>query len=252
MKLLNCIVFLLFYGTLTAQTEIAKTTIERFNGQGNLKFSPQSQVYGFDNSEIGVIGNGYLDTFWHKGEIVFYPEKGKVSDKNQLTIAEDLEIRWDIYRNEVDVLLKSGVHATLGNSIYEFSYQDRGKKRIFRNTAAISNDDDLSLGFYEILTDGKLLLLKKHEAKLEKPTFNPALNVGSKDYTFKKTDALYYAKKRVIDKLKMKENFILEELMPNQKEAMKKYIADNNLSVKKEAHLSNAFNQYNEYCGKTK
>jgi hypothetical protein len=40
--------------------------------------------------------------------------------------------------------------------------------------------------------------------------------------------------------------------MPNQKEAMKKYIADNNLSVKKEAHLCNAFNQYNVYCGKAK
>ncbi len=225
---------------------------DRFNAQyGSAKISPQSQMYSFDNTEVTVKGFGYLDTLWHKGEIVFYPD-GPILDKNSLTKAEDMQIRWDIYRNEVDVLLTNVPHAAPGISIYQFSYSDNGKTRVFRNVAAIIAEKDRNLGFYEVLTDGKLLLLKKHEVKLEKPTFNPALNIGDKDYVFKKTDILYSAKNRVIEKLKLKESYILEELMPNQKEAVQKYIADNKLNLKKESHLINTFNQYNVYCGKTK
>lgn len=222
---------------------------DRFNGTaaGTAKLSPNTVMYGFDNSPSTVIGNGYFDTLWHTGYIIFYPEGDKpISDDNPLTSASDILIRWDIHRNEIDVLLKNRVFAVPGNTVYEFSFVDKtNKKKIFQNYAAISMEFDRTKGFFEIISKGNLSLLKKIETKIKPPTFNPALNIGEKDYIFEKLESFYYAHKRNIEKIKPKKSLFLDEIMVNQKNEVAKFLSSNDINFKKEADLKKLFEFYN-------
>jgi hypothetical protein len=247
--------FIIFYCTATffasAQDSqpIVNSTIDRFNGTGGIgvsKINAQTMMYGYDNTEIRVKGNGYLDTLWHKGNIVFYPETGKVSKDNPLTLAENLTIRWDIHRNEIDVMINNKILATAGSTVYEFSYlEPNGKRRIFRNTAAIVKNDDKTLGFYEVLADGKAMFLRKYETQVKNPTFNAALNVGDKDYYFQRVEGFYAEKADIIEKLKSKTSFFTEGLMKNKAKNIELFIKENNLNLKKEEDLIKLFSYYN-------
>lgn len=251
MKQIISFFFIVFYfGQLMLFAQNDQNIInDRFNGlaAGGAKLTPNTVMYGFDNSPATVVGNGYLDTFWHTGYIIFYPQDNKpITDDNPLESASDLSIRWDIHRNEIDVKLKNRIFGVKGNTVYEFGYVDlNGRKRIFKNHAAISMEFERTNGFYEVLSKGDVLLLKKYEAIIKPPTFNPALNIGEKDYIFAKNESFYYAKKRNIEKIKPKKSLFLDDIMVNRKSEIDKYFSINDLNLKKENDLVKLFEFYN-------
>ncbi len=59
-------------------------------------------------------------------------------------------------------------------------------------------------GFFEVLQDGEVQLLKKVYIEILRPNFSPALNVGSKDTKIIKKSEYFYAIKNKLNQIKKK------------------------------------------------
>lgn len=219
---------------------------DRFNGfGGNMKVGISTIINGFDNEPVEVIGNGYLDTAFCVGEVIFYQERRP--NAKPYEAAHDVNIRLDIHRNELDVRLSSGIYSAPGNTIEEFRFKDKlNRQHIFRNINELSPIEGRNSGFYEILSDGKnYKLVRAHKVKVAVPNFNPILNTGSKDYVFEHDKPLYYIADGISGTFKPKTNFVTTEVCRGHTKPIEDFIKDNKINLKKESDVVLLFSYLN-------
>jgi hypothetical protein len=188
----------------------------------------------------GVKGDVYLNKFF--SPVVFQLYDG---DK----IVEGYLAKLDLKQNEFDIFTKDGVKALRGTLIKSFIMIDSLTKfqSNYVSTKEFKTPEGASFpeGFFEILAEGKLTLLALTEITVKKPDFNPALNVGSKDYKIIKKEQLYYNAGSGIVELPTKKNFI--KLFPDHQKEIDDYMAINNLSSSKMRDVVKTFEFYNEF-----
>ena len=113
------------------------------------------------------------------------------------------------------------------------------------NGKEFRNEDDVPLlGFYQILSDGELNLLK-HTELIFKPadTRNITHKVGSGDDKYTKKPHLYYvvgAKAYVLPRKKA-----ITELFKDRKEEMDNFIKINGIDLNLDYHVVAVFDHYN-------
>lgn len=194
-------------------------------------------IITMSGAEAGIKGDVYLNK--HFNNVVF-----QLYDNDK--IVEGYLAKLDLKKNEFDVMVPHGVKVLKGNLIKSFIFID-SLTRFQTNYVNLKEwktpDERLDEGFIEILAEGKLTLAKRTELIVKKPDFNPALNVGSKDYKFLKQEQLYYIADKTLIELPGKKNFI-KIFMGDSKE-IERFILSNNLSITKIADLIEIFNYYN-------
>jgi len=232
---------------LRGQSEMTQSTRDNLN-YGNFVPNPQrSAIYGIEQPKGSVKGDVYLDSAWHIAEIFFYPEVVRRYDANASDSVGGYKVRVEVVDYTVEFLVDSKGKAVEESAIRKVIWNDRKEQTTLVNTRQYGISDDLK-GFFEVLSEGPLTVLKYTRITLLKPTYNIALDVGEKDYRILKKADYYYlreGKGAKPEKFKYSKSTLLE-LMKNKKAQVEKYVEENNLNLKQEADLRKVLNFYNQ------
>jgi hypothetical protein len=178
-----------------------------------------------------VIGNPYLDQRWSISSISLYEREREV-DGNWT--------RFNIVNYEFEIKTESGIRILPASRVKNIVLIDSVslKPKAYVNFKEMPDPSNkLEKGFYEILVDGNLKLFKQIDIEVAQPTYNAALNVGSKDYKIIRKEKFFYFDKE-INVVKRKN---LESLGDFSKTFMKK----EDIDVQKEEDLVKLFTYLN-------
>jgi hypothetical protein len=199
-------------------------------------------LYGIPFPPGKVVGDSYLNADWKVSTVFLYDGK---------TI-EGYPTRYDIATNELEFNAKNGIKVLGGDKIKNFVWID-GQTNVpayYVNAKEFKSKDNVPLiGFFEVLADGTIPLLKKTKVTVKKADYNAALNVGSHDDKILKSDQLYYARDNQVFKLPSSSKKVIA-LFGDKSAEVKKFIDDNSLSTGKENNLVKIFENYNSLVKK--
>jgi hypothetical protein len=213
------------------------------------EFNPGANhiYYGVKQKPGVVKGDAYLDPEWHKAAVVFYPEIVKRYDPKAPDSIAGYMVRVDLINQVVEFQLKEGVKAVDISSVRKLYYES-GRLIKLVNGKDIDKDNIAPKGFLELLSSGKLTVVKAVVLKVKEPTYNVALDVGEKDAKIYKKGIYYYMEKKgaqnSLVKFKPSKKKLLA-LMGSKADKVEKYISANGLSLKNDADLQRALDYYN-------
>jgi hypothetical protein len=146
--------------------------------------------------------------------------------------------KYDPYRNEFYFQSNHVIYLLKGEQVKNFYWIDSlsQQRENYINASQLKNEKGLSFtGFFEILSDGPMPLLRKTEVKVLSPDFNIALNY------------LYYAEGDIAKVLPTGKK--ITSLFGKDVDSMVRFIDNNNLDLKNPTHLLELFNYYNRIAG---
>lgn len=243
---------LLFWGTFSnvfAQ-EILNSTRDRFQntGAGTMVMNPNTIFYGLEGPKGEFIGTNYLDSTWQKASVRFYKRVVKV-DGQEFTLDQinDVPVRVNLLFNVLEFKSeKYGVRMAPFEQVESFMLETKTPgdlSQVFVNVKAFKGVDKLK-GFFQILEEGKMLLLKHHSLWIKKPDYVPAFNAGSKDIKAYLESKLYYTSGEGIFKLPASKKSFLA-IFSEKKDAIEKLMQEKKLVTKNEHDLILIFKHYN-------
>lgn len=193
-------------------------------------------------SKPGLIGDVYLNRDYRNATFLLY-------ENNQLTAS--LPAKLDLQRNEFDVLMTNGVRALAGSHVRTMVWSDSVSKvpQYFVNAKEYKDDKETPYyGFFQILSEGEITLLKLTEVRLKPADRNLSHSVGTNDNKFLKISTLLYAVSKTAQKLPNKKGTM--KLLESRKEEIEKFIDVNDLDLSRENHLTAVFDYYNSLVKK--
>jgi hypothetical protein len=219
----------------------AASTLDRLtNFQGN---NTPDMLYGIPMPPGKVIGDTYLSTDWKIATVLLYADN---------KIIEGFPTRYDIGTNELEFNAKNGVKALSGEKVKSFVWIDSqtNTPSYFVNAKEFKNIDNVPfIGFFQILSDGTLPLMKRTKITVKKADYNAALNVGSPDDKILKSEELCYSKENKVFKMPGS-NKKAVPVFGDKAAEIKKFIDENSLSVGKEEDLIKIFDHFNSLTKK--
>lgn len=233
MEKLLCIILLLIL-TVEGKTQAvvppnirAANTLEKlfdYNGidEGDI-------LYGIPLPPGKVVGDTYLDTHWRNSNVMLY-------DKEKMI--EGFPMRYDIHLDELEFKAKNGIKVLAGDKVKSFVWADSITRvpEYFINGNAFRNEDDVPFtGFFEVLSEGSVPLLKKTYIDIKKADYNVALNVGSPDDKILKKNKFYVLKENRLVELPGSRKKFLNNFNDNAR--LEKFIKQNSLSPSNESDL---------------
>lgn len=154
----------------------------------------------------------------------------------------------DLQRNEFDLHQGKGqgVRALPGTRVKHLMWTDSitNTPQYFVNGQEFKNEEGAPyLGFFQILAEGGISLLKLTTVKFKPADQNPTHNTGIKDNRFMKNTELYYAQGQKAMELPNRKGIL--KLMESHKEEVDKFIKVNQINLSVERHLIALFDYYN-------
>lgn len=240
---------LCLWATITAaqsDDEMMQNLRDDFN-YGEFNPGANHVYYGVKQKPGVVKGDAYLDPEWHKAAVVFYPEVVKRYDPKAPDSIAGYPVRIDLINQSVEFQLKEGVKAVEVGSIKKIYYEaDRLVKLV--NAKEFDNGETTPKGLVELMSSGKLTVVKEVILKLKEPTYNVALDVGEKDAKIYKKALYYYMEKKgnrsALVKFKPAKKQLLA-LMGGKADKVETYIDINNLNPKRDIDLQRILIYYN-------
>ena len=172
------------------------------NQLGSYRVTPGDVLFPISSNEkSAIIGDVYLDPRWSVSSLLLYENDHLV---------DNYLVRFDIKNNEFEFRLQNGVKVLDGAKVKNIVWIDSLTKvtRVMNNGREYPATDVPMLGFFEVLQDGEIQLLKKAYIELVHPNFSPALNVGSKDTKILKKFEYYYSINKKLFKIKKKSSLV--------------------------------------------
>ena len=194
-------------------------------------------LYGIPLPEGKIVGDTYMDTNWRMANVMLY-EKEK--------LIEGFPMRYDIHLDELEFKGKNGIKVLAGSKVKSFVWADSITRTpsYFINGKAFRNEDDTPFtGFFEVLSEGAVPLLKKTYIDVKKADYNVAMNVGSRDDKILKKKKFYILKEnRVVELPGSRKKFLS---IFNENQRLEEFIRQNSLSVTDERDLKLIMSHYN-------
>jgi hypothetical protein len=182
-----------------------------------------------------IKGDVYLSKFFN--QVVFELYDNKV-------LVEGYYGKLDLKKYEFDLMTKQGIKTLRGDLVKSFASIDSasGVKSYYINSKGLKGKPINE--FFQVLVDGKMVLLKRTELIFKEANFNPALNIGSKDHRYLKKEHLYYLREGELQPLPSKKS--IPSLLVGKENAVRDFIKANQLNLGKENHLIKLFEYFNE------
>jgi hypothetical protein len=183
-----------------------------------------------------------------QGDVYLHPDYRITTFQlyNNDKLVEGYPSRFDIRSNEFDLVTTQGIRALRGDQVKSIVWVDSVSKQPQHmvNGKQFVNESNVAFtGFFEILAEGSMMLLKKTELMVKDPDFHPALNVGSRDVRIIKKQLLYYTDgQRAIVWPGKKQGVKLFESKATE---VKQFIKINQLDLDKEGHVRALVDYYN-------
>ncbi|MDL5048807.1 hypothetical protein QQ054_22600 [Oscillatoria amoena NRMC-F 0135] len=164
---------------------------------------------------------------------------------NDSSLLEGLPVKYYITRNEFDVKTKAGLRSLKGDRVKSFVWIDSASKKpqVFINAREFKRPDgSQGVGFFQLITEGNVSLLKQTEVIFKEADYHEALNVGSRDHKLIKKLHYYYLINNTFSPLPKKK---LETIFPDHQPEVQKFIKINSIDLAREDHLQALFEYYN-------
>ena len=210
--------------------------LERINSSQDLLTGTTGMFNKMTTAPPGVVGDAFLNNSFSESTFLMFE-----GDK----IVGGYRAKYDILRDDFYLLHQNIVRVLNGGSVRNFLLVDSltRAKTFYINGSLLKDEAGAPLtGFYEVVVDGQVVLLKKTNAVVKAADFHPALNVGSKDHRVIKTVSFFYSSNDVVSKIPSAKN--IAKMFPQQTEEMTKFLKVNGLSLKEERDLKKIFEYY--------
>lgn len=208
----------------------AENTLDRLSDKGGL--SNSDILYGVPLPPGKVIGDNYLDKKWNKANILLYQSE---------TVIEGYPIKYDIKSDLVEIKTNAGIKILDIKKIKNIVWVDSitSIPHYFVNAGEFKREGVPSRGLLEVLVDGTIPLVKKTELFVKKPTYNAALDVGTRDTKIYPKETNYYVKDGEMIKVKGKKD--ISAAAADRANEVESFIKVNKLNVNKETDLIRVF-----------
>jgi hypothetical protein len=227
-------------------TEQTQTTHDALNGMGSLfgvnKVGSTSEIIGIGGS---IIGTQLLDSIFRQATIKLFKPIGLPGSESDSIKA--IPIRYDFYNNYFEVMVKGtyDIRGMDGRLVRNFTIYNRPEKtnKVFINVSQYKSEEALT-GFMELITKGKVSLLEQTKLSVVKPTFNAALNSGSKDTKIYKTPIYFYLKEDTLFRLPNSRKKIIEAFNDKAIE-LGNWLKEQDIDYKNKLDLARLIQYYN-------
>ena len=125
-----------------------------------------------------------------------------------------------------------------------FETKNNGTPQRFTSIKSLAPNTDLK-GVCEVLSSGKLTLVKHYKPKITKPNYNPGFGTGQKN-TIVRLDSDYYViSNGKSEKLTANKKAVLA-LMNDKEKEIEGYLKENKAALKSDLDLKDVFDFYNK------
>lgn len=165
---------------------------------------------------------------------------------NDSSLLEGVPTRYYVLSNEFEIKTKAGLRALKGDKVKSFVWIDSASKRpqYFINMKYFKQENGVpGVGFMQILSEGKITLLKQTEIIFKEANFHVALNVGNRDHEFIRKTNLYYLVGDTYKPLPQRKK--LPSIFPDKQAELQKFIKLNQLDLGSEHHIQSLIDFYN-------
>lgn len=149
------LVQILFLSSAFAQTPVAAQEVNRNKFiDGAAQIGRGSQLGTFDNRYEGIRGSSFLYEDWKKGKVI-------LSNGN---ILDDLFLKYDIYSNQLLLKKRDQEHIFMSTQIEYFEFiphSNQNPRRFKAFYLPLAKSEHEAHQFYEVLYQGKYLLLRQ-------------------------------------------------------------------------------------------
>ena len=223
---------------MALQKTIRATNIaELFSKRPN--FIGGNQVFGIPPEPKRLIGNYYLDPKWNKASILLYKD---------MEVVEGYFVRYNISSNNFET--RDGGSDQVG-IIPGFRVQnivwidsEHNIPRYFVNGMDFKLEGSPISGFFEVLVEGQMPLLRRTEAVIKPSNYNQALMIGERNDQIIKRNVYYYLKDREII-LIPKERRKFFKIFGEYTSEIEKFVKENSVNIRQPSGYFNIFTQFN-------
>ncbi|NJN41234.1 MAG: hypothetical protein HC811_02305 [Flammeovirgaceae bacterium] len=239
MKKFLILLFFVLNGFCHAQTiptpVRADWTIDRLMDRNGL--SGSDQLYGVGISPGELIGDTYLNNRWNRASFLLYKDE---------KLIEGVWTRYDIKGDLFEIQTNMGLKIVDGKNIKSFVWLDSitNGASFFINTRDLKTGKGKIYSFMEVISDGKLPLLKRTYINIKKADYRPEFDTGSKDDIILKVDEFYVLRDDQLIDLPRKKKEIFS-LFGDRSVELENFYKVNGLRVNEERSLILLFNEYN-------
>ncbi len=206
-------------------------TVERLSSMADLQ---SGSIQGLPSQPAGIIGDVYLTDQFQQASFILYKDKKSVNGYNS---------KYDIHRNEFNLITQQGMRVLNGDLVTSAVCLDSLTETphyLFNGKEFKSSSGAPYSGFFELLSEGEMPLLKKTEVEFIKANFSPALNVGSKDHKYIKKHSFYFLREGVLQIVPKKKFF---SIFGDKEKAIEEYAKE--LKLRNEKDLTKIFDYFN-------
>ena len=223
-----CLTFLIVNLSFAQRNSISTT-----GKWGQQIFLSDVNGQAFVNKYEGISGSVYDQTEYQLAKIIL--KDGRVYN--------DVKTRINLLEQEVNFIASNGQEGFLGKGMAsEIAYEDNNvsQTKIFQcGFPPIDNQDRIS--FYQILLNGKASLLKSVYKAIQERNNDMS---GERFKEFATYENMYLLKEGTMSRIKKDKSSLLA-LFQDKKDAITKYIEDQKINLKNEAHLIDLVKYYN-------
>jgi len=183
-----------------------------------------------------VLGDTYLDSKWNVGSVLI---KGKEN------MIEGYPMKYDIKAQNVEIKTTLGVRLLDVKNVGHMFWVDSltQQPHYFVNAANYKFNGVPMIGLMEVLADGKVSLLRKSIIAVKQPTYNAALDVGTRDTKILKKAVFYYNQGDAVVEVKSKKKLL--ESFGEYGDEVAAHMKLNRLDTKSARDLTEIFTFYN-------
>lgn len=210
--------------------------VERIGSGNDMLTGTTGMFSSLNTAPPGVVGDSFLKNYFSKTVFLLFDEQQVVSGYAS---------KYDILKDDFYLLQGNTIRVLPGTRVKNFSYVDsiNQAQHHFINGSEFGLESGTPMsGFYEILVDGPLALLKRTEAVVKEADYHAALNVGSKDHRILKSQSYFLADGRILKPLP--KGKAMPGLFGEFAEPVQKFIKVNQLDMRNESHLKAVFDHY--------
>jgi hypothetical protein len=212
---------------------VSRLLVERPNFIGGNMF------YGIPPEPKRVEGNFYLDKKWNLASILLYRDQ---------QVLEGYRVRYNINSNNFELLEQETLQVTTlqGLRVQNIVWLDSTFKvpRYFVNGMDFRDEGSPILGFFEVLVEGELPLIRRTLAVFKESNYNTALMVGNRNDQIVKRNVYYYLRGKDLFEVpkRRKELFLI---FGDKASQMESFINSNQIDLKEAGSIFQLFTYFN-------
>jgi len=235
-------IYLIKYGAEGSGAAIQKTIrstniLNLLNARPN--FIGGNMIYGIPPEPKRVEGNTFLDLKWNLSTILLYRDQ---------QIMEGYRTRYNILSNQFELMEPETNEITTmpGLRIQNIVWMDSSYHvpRYFVNGMDFRDEGAPISGFFEVLVEGELPLMRRTMAIFKESNYNTALMIGNRNDEFIKRNIYYYLVGN--DLMQMPTNRKkLFAIFGDKAQMMEEFALQNSLNIREASSIFQIFTHYN-------